>query len=334
MAAGAPAATGSADRSLPAEMRASRFHAYGGPEQLRLERVPVPTPGPGQVLIEVHAASVNPIDWKVREGALRARAPIEGPVTPGRDASGIVRAVGAGVTGWRAGDAVVAVCNGVQGCYADYAVVAADEVARKPAKLSFVEAAAFPLVAVTAWNSVNLARVGKGDTVLVHGGAGGVGAFAVQFAAARGARVIATASARNLDLVRSFGAAEAIDYRATKFEDVVRDVDVVIDTVGGETLARSPAVLKRGGRLVTIAGRPPQDACRERALECGNGNASTAGGIVAQVTREVDEGRARVVVDRTYPLAQAAEAQEANRAGGGRGKIVLEVRPARATTPR
>jgi NADPH:quinone reductase-like Zn-dependent oxidoreductase len=230
------------------------------------------------------------------------------------------------VSGWKPGDEVVAYPGGAQGAYAEYLVVPVTELARKPAALTFTQAAAYPLVALTAWNAVEAARPVAGETVLVHGGAGGVGAFVVQFAKLRGARVIATASARNLEFVRGLGADQAVDYRATRFEDVARDVDAVIDTVGGETLARSPAVVKRGGRLVTIAGRVPEDACRARELACAWSNADNAPGRLGEITNLIALGKVRVFVDRTFPLAEAAAAQEANRMGGGRGKIVIVVK--------
>lgn len=312
---------------VPATMTAVRFHEYGGADRLRVERVPVPRPGPGEILVEVHAASVNPIDWKLREGLVRSWWPLEFPSAPGRDGAGIVRAVGTGVDRWRVGDAVaVYVPSSSQGTYAEYVVVAAEHAAAKPEKLSYAEAAAYPLVAITAWNAVEAARLAPGETVLVHGGAGGVGSVVVQLAAARGAHVIATASARNVEFVRSLGAARVLDYRATRFETEVRDADVVIDTVGGDTLARSPAVLKRGGRLVTIAGRLPQDACSAAGLDCIASNAGEPARALAAVAPLVASGRLRVLVDRTYPLERAAEAQQQIRDGGGRGKIVLTVR--------
>lgn len=327
----APAASaqapGNGAPAIPASMTAVRFHEYGGAERLRVERAPVPAPRAGEILVEVHAASVNPIDWKLREGLVQSWWPLRLPSIPGRDAAGIVRAIGAGVTRWRVGDAVaVYVPSSALGTYAEYVLVEAEHAVAKPASQSFVEAAAWPLVGITAWNAVENAKVGSGDTVLVHGGAGGVGSLVVQLAAARGARVVATASARNVEFVRGLGAAQVVDYRAARFEDAVRDVDAVIDTVGGETLARSPAVLKRGGRLVTIAGRLPKEACASGGLECVGSNAGEPARALSELAPLVAAGKLNVVVDRTFPLENAAEAQEALRAGGGRGKIVLRVR--------
>jgi NADPH:quinone reductase-like Zn-dependent oxidoreductase len=173
---------------------------------------------------------------------------------------------------------------------------------------------------------VRLAEIGPGDTLLVHGGSGGVGSFVVQLATMRGARVIATASARNHEAVKQLGAVQAIDHRTTRFEDVVRDVDAVIDTVGTETLARSAGVLERRGRLVGMSGRLPADACRARALECRYVDAANEDGALAALAQLFEQGKLRVRVDRVFTLADAAAAQEANRAGGGLGKIVVRVR--------
>jgi len=248
-------------------------------------------------------------------------------VVQGADASGIVVALGAGVSAFKCGDAVVAYLDdSPQGGYAEYATVVVSSVAPKPVGLTFREAAAYPLVAVTAWQMIEVAHVAKGDRVLVQGGAGGVGAMAVQIAKARGAYVIATASARNQEYLKSIGADETIDYTATAFEQVLHDLDVVLDTVGGDTLKRSPAVLKKGGRLITITGRPPADVCAARGITCVTAGASNGGNALAQVSDLVRKGQLRVNVEATFPLEKAGEAQELNRAGHTRGKIVLDVR--------
>ncbi len=308
---------------LPATMRAIRIHAKGGPELLRFEEIPVPAPAAGEVLVRVHYASVNPVDWKLQQaGALPF------PAVPGGDLAGEIVALGADVAGWQCGDAVVAVVNqrSQQGSYAEFVPVPVTEMVRKPAAYSWREAAAYPTVGIAAWRYlVVAARVATGDRVLVHGGAGGVGSMAVQIAKARGAHVIATASERNLAYLRQIGADEVIDYRATRFEDVVREVDIVLDTVGGDTLARSGAVLRQGGRLVTTAGRVPEAICASGTVECPATPPWDVRLGLSYLAPLIEDGKLKVNVDRVFPLAEAAAAQALNRAGHTRGKIVLQV---------
>jgi NADPH:quinone reductase-like Zn-dependent oxidoreductase len=313
---------------IPGTMRAIQLVDYGGAEQLKPVTIPVLAPKAGEVLVEVHAASVNPIDWKLREGQGKGWWPLELPAILGRDVAGVVVATGAGVEGWQCGDEVVAFLGSApHGGYAEYVPVDVGSLARKPGSLTFTEAGAYPLVAMTAWQAtVDAGGVKAGDRVLVHGGAGGVGGMAVQIAKARGAHVIATASARNHEYLTSIGADEAIDYRTQRFEDVVKDVDLVVDTVGGDTLERSPAVVKRGGRIVSVAGRVPQAACDAGGIECKGVRAVPAGESLAEIGRLIDAGKIKVHVDATFPLARAADAQELNREGHTRGKIVLVVR--------
>src|SRR5687768_9442848 len=221
----------------PAQMRAARVHAAGGPEALRVEQVPTPAPAAGEVLVRVHYASINPIDWKLQKAG---RLPT--PAIPGSDFAGEGIGLGSGVSGFACGDLVAGVMNQREraGSYAEYLTAPVSEIVRKPASYSLAEAAAYPTVAVAAWRYVvQAAAVASGERVLVHGGAGGSGSAIVQLAKARGAYVIATASSQNHKFLKEIGADEVIDYRATRFEDVVRNVDVVIDTVGGDTLTRS-----------------------------------------------------------------------------------------------
>lgn len=322
-------ATGAADGGdawcrpdLPTTMRAIRIHAKGGPEQLRLEQIPVPAPAAGEVLVRVHYASVNPVDWKLQlAGALKF------PAVPGGDLAGEIVALGADTDGWHCGDAVVAVVDqrSQQGSYAEYVPVPVTEMVRKPAVLSWSEASAYPTVGIAAWRYlVTAARVAAGDRVLVHGGAGGVGSMAAQVAKAKGAYVIATASERNLGYLRQIGADEAIDYRATRFEDVVREVDIVMDTVGGDTLARSGAVLRQGGRIVSTAGRVPEALCASGKFECPATPPWDVHFGLTSLDPLIEAGKLKVNVERVFPLAEAAEAQALNRAGHTRGKIVLQ----------
>jgi NADPH:quinone reductase-like Zn-dependent oxidoreductase len=309
------------------DMLAVRMHGTGGPEALRVERIAIPQPAAGEVRIKVRAAGVNPVDWKIRERGFGRTISAQNPWIPGFDVAGTIDAIGEGVTAWRPGEAVIAsLQRAAQGGYAEYAIASAEDVARAPARWSAEEAAGLPTVGTTVWRYLILAGgLKEGEHLLVQGGAGGVGSVAVQVARARGARVTATASARNADYLRSIGADTVIDYRAAPFEQSVSGVDVVFDTVGGETLARSVAVVRPGGRLITIAGRPDMAACGKARITCigGGPQPGAYGGQLAEIVALADSGKLSLNIDRVFPLEQAAQAQELNRAGRTRGKIVL-----------
>ncbi len=289
-------------------MKALQLHGYGSGDNLMHEEIPTPQAGPGQVLVRVRAAAVNPLDAKLASGAMRQFMPLAFPWIPGMDFAGTVEAAGAGVTTLPPGTAVYGT-NPAGGAYAEYLVAQADAVALKPASRSFEEAASVPVAALTAWQG--LMRAGQlqaGQTVLIHGGAGAVGAYAVQFAHQLGARVIATAAAKDLDFVRSLGADEALDYRATPFETVVRDVDVVFDLVGGDVQQRSFGVLKFGGYLVATSQPPsPEEAARHGVHGVMFGMKPSAEDL-ARVAQQLDAGTLQTDVARTYPLAQAGQA--------------------------
>lgn len=320
-----------ADRSPAPQMRAYRMLDFGGPEVMRLESVPIPEPGPGYVRIRIHAASVNPIDWKIRSGSLKERYPVTPPYIPGRDVAGIIDALGAGVDQWKVGDAVMAILE-LQppggGAFSEYVLVSATDIALKPASLSFEVAAGVPLVSLTAWRAViEAANVQAGQRVLVHGGAGGVGSLAVQLAHWRGAHVIATASARNHEYLKSIGAAEMLDYRTTRFEDALSDVDVVIDTVGGDTLERSPVVLRQGGKLVSVVGVLAPARCAQLNIHCPDlyGHQATAGERLARIGPLFDSGDLGLHVDAVYPLEALNDALAHNETGHTRGKVIVRV---------
>lgn len=316
-----------ADQHEP-KMRALRMHEYGPSEVLRIETIPAPSPGAGEVRIRVHAAGVNPIDWKVRSGKLQKNYPVRLPYIPGRDISGTIDSVGSGVTRWKTGEAVIANAEG--GGFAEYVVVTERDIARKPARLSHEQAAGIPVASLTAWRTlIEAADVQKDQRVLIHGGAGGVGSVAVQLAHWRGAHVIATASERNHEYLKSIGADEVIDYRSTRFEDAAKHIDVVLDTVGGETLARSSAVLRRGGMLLSIVGIPSAQACSERRILCPEWEAQNpqyAGEQLAKVGQLFDAGNIKMTVEAMFPLEDANEALELSEAGRARGKIIVKVR--------
>jgi NADPH:quinone reductase-like Zn-dependent oxidoreductase len=307
------------------EMKAIRVHQYGGPEQLRHEDAPVPQPAEGQVLVRVQAASVNPIDYKLASGAFRQFMPLNFPWIPGGDFAGVVETLGPGVTGVKRGDAVYGDSPG-GGAYAEFVAAPAGMVAPRPAKLTPVEAASVPIAGQTAWQGLfDHGHLQRGQTVLIHAAAGGVGIFAVQLAHWKGARVLATAAADNAEFVRSLGADQVIDYKATPFESVAKDVDLVLDLVGGETQQRSFRVLKPGGYLVSTVQPPAQEEAARHKVQAlmMRMQASTKG--LTQLAELLDAGTIRTVVTHTYPLAQAQEAWRQIMSGHTRGKIVLRV---------
>jgi NADPH:quinone reductase-like Zn-dependent oxidoreductase len=307
-----------------ATMRAVRIHRFGGPDVLALDEVPVPTPGAGELLVKVRAASLNPVDHKTREGKFPPVGADKLPIILGRDIAGTVAGGAAG--GYREGDAVFAMLDVDQGGYTEYVLVRPEQASPKPARLDFVAAAAVPLAGLTAWQGLlEHGQLQAGQCVLVHGGAGGVGHLAVQFAKARGATVYATAAARDLDFMAELGVDGAIDYQAQRFEDVAQDIDLVYDLIGGETQARSLAVLKRGGRLVSTLTEPPQQACAARGITGLRYMTHPDGRQLGEIGALIEQGMVRVIVAESYPMARAAAAQERLHAGGVRGKLVLEV---------
>jgi NADPH:quinone reductase-like Zn-dependent oxidoreductase len=307
-------------------MKAIRFHEYGGPEVLRFEEAPNPHTGPRQVLIRVHAAGVNPVDWKLREGRLRGAVDLTLPIIPGGDMAGIVETVGSGVEGFKTGDDVYGMVYIGKAAYAELVAVDASQVAAKPTSLDYVHAAAVPIAGLTAWQALfDWGHLEAGQKVLIHAAAGGVGTFAVQLARWKGAYVIGTASARNADFLRELGADEVIDYHTTRFEDVVTDADVVLDAVGGETQERSWKALKKGGILVSIVSAPSEEAAAAHGVRCAVFMTTASGMQLAQIAGLIDAGHVKVDVETILPLAEARRAHELSESGHTRGKIVLQV---------
>ena len=305
-------------------MRVIHVHSYGGPEQLKLEEKPRPEPQAGEVLLRVHAAGVNPIDWKIRQGLMKDFQPVTFPYTPGIEMAGVVEDVGPGVTAFEIGQAVFGPC--ARGAYAEYITVSAEALALKPETLRFAEAATVPVGATTAWRALfEHGGLTAGQRVLIQGAAGGVGLFAVQLAKWRGAQVIGTASTANLDFVRSLGADTVVDYTTTPVESVVQDVDLVLDGVGGETLLSSLATLRRGGTLISIAGPPPQEQAKERGVHATMIRAQPSSALLQTLTQLIDEGRIKVTAGKTFPLSEVQQAHEYSRSGHGRGRIVLQI---------
>ena len=308
-------------------MKSVRIHTYGGPEVLVYEDAPRPTPGTGEVLIRVHAAGVNPVDWKVREGYVKQWINHSLPLIPGWDVSGVVEAAGAGAGRLKKGNEVYSRPDiSRDGAYAQYIVVQESEVAIKPKSLDHIHAAAIPLAALTAWQALfDAAGLGAGQKVLIHAAAGGVGSFAVQLAKWKGAHVIGTASKRNHDFLRTLGADETIDYTATRFEDAVRNVDVVLDTMGGDTQKRSWKVLRKGGILVSILAAPPPEEAAAHGVRQAYTFVQPNAAQLVEIAKLADSGKLRPVVETVLPLSEARRAQELSQAGHVRGKIVLRV---------
>jgi len=304
-------------------MKAVRVHDYGGVEVLRLEDAPRPQPGIGEVLVRVHASSVNPIDWKTRAGYLKAHMPLPRPFVLGRDVSGVVEATGPGVTAFRPGDEVYGL---VSGAYAQYVVAKQSDLARKPRSLDHAHAAAIPLAALTAWQALfDKANLDRGQKVLIQGGAGGVGNFAVQLAKWKGAHVIATASGRNQGFLREIGVDQPIDYEKTKFEDIVSNVDAVFDTIGGDTQQRSFRVLKRGGVLVSVAAPPSSEEAVKLGVRAEFAITQPDAAQLAKIAELVDAGQLKPIVDTVMPLSEVRRAHEMSERGHVRGKILLTV---------
>jgi NADPH:quinone reductase-like Zn-dependent oxidoreductase len=305
-------------------MKAVRIHEFGGPEVLKVEDVPTPEPGEGEVLVQVHASSVNPLDYKIRSGAYLGEDRL--PIAMGRDIAGLVIYCGPGVQAFEPGDAVYALLPEDRGGYAEYVAIGADIGARMPAKLDYVQAAAVPLAALTAWQGLfDHGGLKQGQTVLIHGAGGGVGHFAVQFARARGARVIATCRGEDRDFVRHLGASTVVDYQHERFEDVAHDVDLVLDLVGGETQDRSWSVLKEGGVLVSTLAPPDQAKAAEHKARGLSFKHQPNGPQLAEITRLIDAGQVLPNIDRVFPLAQSAAAEDRLEHEHVRGKIVLSL---------
>ncbi len=309
-------------------MKAVRIHQFGGVELLRYEDAPRPVPNAGEVLIHVHAAGVNPVDWKIREGRLQSRITHHLPLTLGWDVAGVIEQLGPGVTQFKAGDAVYARPDLARdGAYAEYIAARASEIALKPQTLDFIHAAAVPLSALTAWQSLfDAGNLQPGQKILIHAGAGGVGHYAVQFARWKGAHVITTASARNANFVRSLGADEVIDYTATRFEDAGRDADMVFDTVGGEIQTRSWKVLKKGGILVSILTLTVPEEAEQRGWRSAYVFVQPNAAQLAQIAELIDTGKVKPVVENVFPLHEAAKAHTLIQGAHTRGKIVLRVK--------
>jgi NADPH:quinone reductase-like Zn-dependent oxidoreductase len=306
-------------------MKAIVAHEYGGPEVLKFEEVSRPEPKQNEVLVRVIASGVNPADPLTLSGKYAREFGTHLPLIPGYDIAGIVEKTGAKITKLKVGDAVYGYPT-FGGGWAEYVTVTEGEVATKPHSLSFAEAAAVPMGALTAWQAlVDTAQLQAGQTILIHGGSGGVGSFAVQIAKARGALVVATASTANQDLLKQLGADQTIDYTKTKFEEVVHIVDAVLDPVGKDTLARSYGLVKKGGIVMSLVSRVDKAKLEKHGIRGASISVHPDAEDLAEIAQLIDAGKIKPVVTKVLPLSEAIAAQRQAATHHTRGKIVVRI---------
>jgi NADPH:quinone reductase-like Zn-dependent oxidoreductase len=312
-------------------MKAAQINKYGGSEVVEINKnAPRPTVSQGHLLIEVHAAGVNPVDWKIREGYMRQMAPLKFPATLGGDFSGVIAEVGEGVSGFEKGDEVygqASITRGGSGSFAEFASADVNTTAPKPKNTSHVEAAALPLTGVSAWQAlVDHIGLSRGEKILIHGGAGGIGSIAIQLAKYLGAYVATTVSAKDIPYVKELGADEAIDYKNQSFEDLVHDYDAVYDTVGGETYVKSFKVLKKGGIIVSMLEQPRSDLMEQYEVNAIGQFTQVNSERLSKLAELVEKRAIKVHVEKTFPLEQAGEALAYLQNGHPRGKVVLKIK--------
>ena len=309
------------------DITAIQFSRYGGPEVLEARRTPAPKPAAGEVIIDVHAASVNPIDWKVRAGLMAKYFPVTFPMTSGRDGAGVISAVGEGVDAARIGERVCFLVSRGVGSWAGQIALPSALAVPIPDALSFTDAAALPLAGLSAWAGlVTEAKVSAGMRVLIHAAAGGVGSLGVQIARDRGARVIGTCSSRNVDYVRALGAEEVIAYDRENFDDKLSGLDVVFDTVGGDVHRRSYKVLKKGGIIACLSAEPYEDDSAEYGVRVAMAKVMPEAGVLAELVALTAAGRIKPMVERVVPLSDFAAVHAESERGHARGKTVLKLR--------
>jgi NADPH:quinone reductase-like Zn-dependent oxidoreductase len=319
-------ALGAAPGSESAEMRAVIIHGYGGPEVMKLEEVARPEPAEDEVLIRVVAASINPVDVAIRKGYL-AKLVGNFPLILGMDVAGVVERVGNKVSKYKPGDPIFAffTLKG-EGGYAEFVTAKENEVAPKPGTVSFAQAAGAGAAGSTAWEAlIDTADLRAGQTVLIHGGSGGVGHLAIQIAKAKGAKILATASTANQEFLRQMGADIAIDYTRTKFEDVAKDVDVVLDTVGRDTLERSYGIVKTGGIIVSIVDEPKSTALEAHGIRGVTLQCTPKAGVLEELGKLMKAKKLTPVISQTFPMSDVVQAQKQIATGHTQGKIVLKI---------
>jgi NADPH:quinone reductase-like Zn-dependent oxidoreductase len=311
---------------MTAMEEAVRIDTFGSREVMKFRKLPVPTPGPNEILLKVKAASINPVDWKIREGLYPAVKSDKLPYVLGRDVSGVAEACGTETTGHQMGDQIYAMLGFDRGAYAEHVIVKGNEAAPKPRSIDYLAAAGVPLAGLTAWQG--LFRHGElkaGQRVLIHGGSGGVGHFAVQFAKAKGAHVITTVSEKHIEFVREIGADEVVDYKRQKFEDMVREVDVVFDLIGGETRERSWPVLKKGGILVSTMMEPFNEKPRELGMRAERYTVQENGEELREIGSLIDAGKVKPKISKVFDFHEVGSAFEYIEKGDTEGKVVLKV---------
>jgi alcohol dehydrogenase len=311
-------------------MKAAQINSYGGKEVLKVANdAPKPKAQAGQVLVEVYAAGVNPFDWKVREGYMKDFVPLDFPATLGGDFAGVVAEIGEGVSGLKVGDEVYGQANALsgQGSYAEFTPVVAEQTAAKPKSADFTTAAAAPLAATSAYQAlVEHANLQSGQKILIHGGGGGIGSFAVQIAKNLGAHVAVTAAAEDAEFVKALGADEVIDYKNQKFEELLKEFDVVFDTVGGETNKKSYQILKSGGVLVSMTEQPDEELSKKYRITAVSQQSKSTTERLQKIAELIDQDKLKVNIDKIFPLEQAAEALDYLKNGHPKGKVVIEVK--------
>ncbi len=289
-------------------MNAITLTQYGNSKDLATATLPVPTPKPDEVLVRIHGAAVNLLDLKKASGFLKAVMPLSFPWIPGIDFSGTVESIGSNVTNFKKGDEVYG-ANLAGGTYAEYLAVHTDVIAHKPKNLNFLEAASVPVAAETAWQTIQRhAAITPGQTILIHGGNGAVGAYAIQIAHQAGAHVITTAAASYKEHLQTLGADEVIDYTTTSFASAIEKVDTVIDTVGGDTLLQSIPLIKKGGLLITLTQPAPADLVAQQGIRTVFSQLQPNTQELAAIAEKIDNGSLKIALGNVYPLAQAAEA--------------------------
>jgi NADPH:quinone reductase-like Zn-dependent oxidoreductase len=308
------------------QMFAYRIQQFGGPEVFKRQKIEVPTPEDHEVLVRVRTASANPVDIKTRAGQYPLIGADKLPYTLGRDFAGVVEVAGKAASQWKAGDEVYGFVGQGQGAYAEFVIVDAGALARRPTTVDWKVAGAVPLAALTAWQGLfDHGDLNAGERVLIHAGAGGVGHFAVQFAKARRAEVFVTASGDGVEFVRELGADHVIDYSRQRFEDVAHDMDLVFDLVGGETQQRSWAVVKRGGALVSTLNEPSQIEATSHGARATRYTARPDGNQLAEIGRLIDEGKVSVKLTATFPFGAVPDALAMLERGHVRGKVVVDM---------
>src|SRR5438874_6106270 len=316
-----------AAQAANAVMKAMVVHKFGGPEVMKYEDAQRPEPKDDEILVRVMAAAVNPVDTYVRQGMFAKRGMDNRPAILGYDIAGVVEKTGANAKKFKPGDAVYSYLSVMRGGgYAEFVIAKESETALKPKNINFVEAAAVPLAATTAWQAlIDTAKIDKGQTVLIHGGSGGVGSFAIPIAKAHGAKVIATASTAHQDSLKQLGVDQAIDYTTTKFEDMVKDVDVVLNCVRADALGRSYGVVKKGGIIVSITDEPDQAECAKHGIRGTRLGANPDAKVLEELTKVIEARKMTPIVSQTFPLAEASKAHQQIETHHTLGKIVLKV---------